>query len=395
MAALPNGYHHSNSAANKAVIGLGNGLRASYGKDFDQDSMLYDESKWPEYRIKDSDYSQFPTFAEPVYNGNPNQGDFYDSQMGGSPFDQGVMPGDPNDFSNGPRPNKVQNPANEDLGADAPAPAMGHIQTEGKTTGPKKVGLNKLFSHGKSNAKTPSVSEGGSVNVNANGIKVGNKHPGNSTDPVAIENDNNLSAEQGTDSSEQIGNSQLQQKPAGELEELNTKTKVNTSQEIGNKSAPHAIEGLQTNIISTGAPVNNVVLTTSGNISSTTGNKVKGGMIQAGQKGSKSKGSVTVATHDVKQEASVVKQGAGEVTQSGNDVTMVGTNVKQKGNGSVGPAKQSQGAINIKEAIKEAVNAQVQSTADQGIKEAQDQLVAPNQVPAKASLQQASPVTSQ
>ena len=118
-------------------------------------------------------------------------------------------------------------------------------------------------------------------------------------------------------------------------------------------------------------------------------------MIQAGQKGSKTKGSVTVATHDVKQEASVVKQGAGEVTQSGNDVTMVGTNVKQKGNGSVGPAKQSQGAINIKEAIKEAVNAQVQSTADQGIKEAQDQLVAPNQVPAKASLQQASPVTSQ
>ena len=87
MAVFPHRHHHGNNADNKALIGLGDGLKASYAKDFDQDSFLYDESKWPEYRIKDSDYSQFPTFAQPLWSPDQRGPDMYDT-----PIYQGEMP---------------------------------------------------------------------------------------------------------------------------------------------------------------------------------------------------------------------------------------------------------------------------------------------------------------
>lgn len=357
MAVFPNGNHHANRADNKALIGLGNGLKASYGKDFDQDSLLYDESKWPEYRIKDSDYSEFPTFAQPLWN--PNQGgELYDPQISGPPFGQGEMPAGANTNPSEAQVYKGKQFSDQFSEVNGDGTVSGQVGIKGKKPSPKKGTSNKFLSHG-SKGHHPLTNAGD--NAQFNGMKGGKKPKQNSANPGFIQIEANF--DQGSNSTKQTGKSP--QKLQAQMND-----QINSSHLLGNKTISKALEESAPNLIASGAPVNNAVPLISANSSATQVNFLKQNLKQGGQK---LNGAIEKGFHLNDKQVNTA------VNQSGSGPSVTGSK-NQKGNDDSNPPKQSGGAINIKEAIREAVKARVQSEVRQEIKEAQDQIAAPNQI---------------
>lgn len=350
MAVFPHRHHHGNKADNKALIGLGDGLKASYAKDFDQDSFLYDESKWPEYRIKDSDYSQFPTFAQPLWS--PDQGgpDMYDT-----PIYQGEMPETTNQGQE-QNENHLNNPAT--------SPSE-HVGFKVKDKSPRKVALNKILSHGKKFVQTNA-----SASSKLNDMQVNKKLQKNLTSPGTVENDVNLSNAQGGNSGEHIDINQ--KKLSGKMDDMKVTNKVNASRLVEYKPNFKAPGETNVNLIQSGAPVSNAA--TTGNHSSMHGKLL-------GQSGTEAKGTSFLLNNNNSNQANEAP-----VSQSENNLG-VAESKQHTVTANTNPA------MNIKEAIKEAVKAQVQSAVGKDSKEAQNQMVLSNKGQANVDQQEISPVS--